>query len=116
MDNIESLDKKVSLNLNEATEYIKQLNNVYAKPSTPRYKTFENKNEFFVSSFYLKRDVFEGEKLNFKDLKRLRNCDGNLCNTFNHWKSFNDKTINKFYLKDMKKGDRLNNGDFRVDV
>tara|TARA_B100000242_G_C42992162_1_gene460669 strand:- start:172 stop:1179 length:1008 start_codon:yes stop_codon:yes gene_type:complete len=115
LDNVESLDKSVSLNINESAEYIKQLNYIYDEPKITRNKTFHNKRDLYVSSFYLKRDVLKGEKLYLTDFTRKRNCKGDLCNTYDLWKLFQDKSLNKYYLKNMKKGDRLNNGDFKID-
>ena len=116
LDNVESLDKAVSLNLNEANEYIKQLNLIYSKSTIMRKNTFKNKRNLFVSSFYLKKDVSKGEKIKLSDFIRRRNCDSNICNTFDLWHSFKDKKLNKYYLKNMRKGDRLNNDDFKIDA
>ena len=115
LDNVESMDKDVSSGVFQSEQYINQLNINSKDAKYTRTKTFKDKKNIFTSSFYLNKNVKKGDKVYLTDFIRQRDCRGLSQNTFDLWNYFKVNKSSNYYLKDKKKGDRINNGDLCTD-
>ena len=72
LEDTSSLDKDVSIHSYQAAEYVRQLHMPLTAKLTSRETSLLDKTNVFSSSFYLVRDVKQGEPFTLNDCKRLR--------------------------------------------
>lgn len=72
LETTSSLDKDVSIHSFQAAEYVRQLHMPISKNVTSRDNTLLDKSNIFSSSFYLSKDVQQGDLFSLNDCKRLR--------------------------------------------
>lgn len=110
LESTTSLDKDVSIYSFQAAEYVRQLNMPVQDNNTSRAESLQDQSPMFSSSFYLVRNVKQGDPFCLKDCQRLR--DG-LSNNLSTVKSHQllTKSNNLKYASDLCAGHRLTESD-----
>jgi sialic acid synthase SpsE len=110
LENTKSLDKDVSIFSFQAAEYVRQLRMSVSNIEPNRAETLYDKSILFSSSFYLTRDVKQGDPFCLKDCRRLRDGVTDQLSTFrSHQLLIRNENLK--YTSDLLVGHRLTESD-----
>ncbi len=109
LEDTSSLDKDVSIHSYQAAEYVRQLHMPISTKLTSRDNTLLDKSNVFSSSFYLNKDVKQGEAFSLNDCKRLRDGLTDKINTLDSYFLLSDNDL--IYASNLFANHRLTESD-----